>query len=585
MNNTLYIGAKCVPSFYIGSGGSSDWASGVPYEPLTVVTYNGSWYISKIAVPASTTAPAAGTYWAKVPGYLTELDTSFIEWAQEHIGDLETDVSGLDTRLNAAEGDITELKDDLSDIIDHQIIIKFDDTVTGNTMQEVSVNIPAGIYKLTVANISTSDTDKTYNRVMFYDADNGTAASCDLNRGLAINTTITFASKAVKAVFYAASDWASSNGDTFTYTDFKIWKDTPLNERLSIGESVAADLKSTIVRIEDFTENSALTNITSDFALQSGYIDKNNGNFIAYQYAESTGFLDIYIYADLYVSGEAPHPSNCLYAVYNSSHTFLGAYKNNTVETDYHFRLSDILALYPSAKYVRFSDITANSRHLIIKRMANMSDLVLRSLPWAGKKWVCIGDSLTEVNTRTTKHYYEYVQDLTGINVVNMGLSGSGYGAKNDIDGAFYQRILNTPTDADVITIFGSFNDTFTEIPLGTSADGGTSTLGGCMNTTLTNLFNIIPLANLGIVSPPPWANRTPSTADAVSYVELIEDVCKKWSIPYLDLFHSSQLRPWDSTFRQYAYTRDEGAGTHPDENGHKLLAPRFKGFLDTILL
>ena len=117
MNKTLYIGAKCVPSFYIGSGGSSAWASGVPYEPLTVVTYNGSWYISKIAVPASTTAPAAGTYWAKVPGYLTELDASFIEWAQEHIGDLETDVSGLDTRLDAAEDDIAELKDDLSDSV------------------------------------------------------------------------------------------------------------------------------------------------------------------------------------------------------------------------------------------------------------------------------------------------------------------------------------------------------------------------------------------------------------------------------------------------------------------------------------
>lgn len=109
MNKTLYIGAKCVPSFYIGSGGSSDWASGVPYEPLTVVTYNGSWYISKIAVPASTTAPAAGTYWAKVPGYLTELDASFIEWAQEHIGDLEEDVTQL-------QGDVTGLRDDNSEL-------------------------------------------------------------------------------------------------------------------------------------------------------------------------------------------------------------------------------------------------------------------------------------------------------------------------------------------------------------------------------------------------------------------------------------------------------------------------------------
>ena len=33
------------------------------------------------------------------------------------------------------------------------------------------------------------------------------------------------------------------------------------------------------------------------------------------------------------------------------------------------------------------------------------------SLRWAGLKWVAFGDSLTEHNNRTTKHYYDYVSD------------------------------------------------------------------------------------------------------------------------------------------------------------------------------
>ena len=32
------------------------------------------------------------------------------------------------------------------------------------------------------------------------------------------------------------------------------------------------------------------------------------------------------------------------------------------------------------------------------------------------------------------------------------------------------------------------------------------------------------------------------------------------------------------------AYSKDGGSGTHPDETGHKIIAPRFKGFLETLL-
>ena len=206
---------------------------------------------------------------------------------------------------------------------------------------------------------------------------------------------------------------------------------------------------------------------------------------------------------------------------------------------------------------------------------------------WSGKKWVVFGDSLTESNSRTTKHYFDYVADTTGITTYNMGNGGSGYIRKKDNGKAFYQRISDVPTDADVITIFGSFNDLGGGYALGTATDIGTDTVGGCINKTIDNLFAVIPTAVVGLVTPTPWVGQNPTTEpnSASQYVNLIKEICDKRSIPCLDLFHCSLLRPWDQAFRVSAYSKDDGNGVHPDETGHKLIAPRFKGFLETLLM
>ena len=205
---------------------------------------------------------------------------------------------------------------------------------------------------------------------------------------------------------------------------------------------------------------------------------------------------------------------------------------------------------------------------------------------WEGKKWVCVGDSLTAENIRTTKHYFDYVADETGITTVNMGVSGSGYARMADSNQAFYQRISSCPTDADVVTIFGSFNDLGAGLPIGSVDDTGTDTLAGCINSTITNLQTVIPLVNLGIVAPTPWDTTQPATSGTdYNYVEMIKAICERRSIPFLDLWRCSNLRPWDADFRELAYSKDGGSGTHPDESGHKLIAPRFKGFLETLLM
>ena len=214
---------------------------------------------------------------------------------------------------------------------------------------------------------------------------------------------------------------------------------------------------------------------------------------------------------------------------------------------------------------------------------------------WSAKKWAAVGDSLTERNLRSNMNYHDYVAEITGINVYNMGSSGTGYKRTEDENKAFYQRILNVPSDTDVVTIFGSGNDlnyaamgfnSFAEA-LGDPTDSGTSTICGCINKTIENLYSVLPTVQLGIVTPCPWQGNNPSdtTNPMALYSAAIVEICRLHGIPCLDLYHCSGMRPWDATFRSLCYSKDEGNGTHPDETGHKILAPHFKDFLNQLVL
>ena len=63
---TQYIGARYVPKIYDNpDDNTNNWKQGVEYEPLTMVSYAGGAYTSKVPVPASAANPAdAPQYWA-----------------------------------------------------------------------------------------------------------------------------------------------------------------------------------------------------------------------------------------------------------------------------------------------------------------------------------------------------------------------------------------------------------------------------------------------------------------------------------------------------------------------------------------
>lgn len=214
---------------------------------------------------------------------------------------------------------------------------------------------------------------------------------------------------------------------------------------------------------------------------------------------------------------------------------------------------------------------------------------------WAGKIWTVIGDSLSRAPSRTARHYHEYIAERTGITVVNLAQSEGGYYAKPG-DRTFRKQAELIPARSDVITVFGSGNDVQQiaagTIPLGSAADTEPSTVCGCVNITIGNIFARSPLANLGMILPTPWyktdgnTDWTPGNPGNVmeTYCAALTEICRRRSVPFLDLYHGSGLRPADPAFRAAAYSRDGGGGIHPDERGHILIAAKIRAFLDSLL-
>lgn len=212
---------------------------------------------------------------------------------------------------------------------------------------------------------------------------------------------------------------------------------------------------------------------------------------------------------------------------------------------------------------------------------------------YEGKKWVCIGDSLTEQNKATTKHYFDYIAEETGIEPINKGVGGTGYMRGYDNNNAFYQRVTEITDQCDVITIFGSGND----LPLvdanklGEITDTGTDTICGCINTTLDNLYKQYPTIPIGIISPSPWRNEPNMNAGCRMdrYSQKLKEICERRSIPFLDLYRCSSLRPWDDINREKCFYNDSslngnGGGVHPNELGHKILSTKIREFIKTLL-
>lgn len=215
-----------------------------------------------------------------------------------------------------------------------------------------------------------------------------------------------------------------------------------------------------------------------------------------------------------------------------------------------------------------------------------------------GLNWAAVGDSLTDVKTLNSdshgsKNYVDFVSESLKLNTTNNGVAGTGYIANNS--GAaktFVERIDEIPSDAELITIFGSFNDVYQGFEIGTiNDDKATNTLYGKLKEFYETLFAKRPDAIVGLITPIPWEMccRYNISSDkyekTIQYVTALLDIAKLYSIPVLNLFDESDMRPYDSVFRK-AYYRDNDDNVHPNQKGHeKYISPKVVDFIRKITM
>ena len=204
--------------------------------------------------------------------------------------------------------------------------------------------------------------------------------------------------------------------------------------------------------------------------------------------------------------------------------------------------------------------------------------------------WAVFGDSITEYNFRAKYHYFDYVAKDLSLNIINLGVSGTGYKEKEAKGIAFYQRIENDikDIDFDIFTIFGSFNDLGKGFTLGNITDTTSDTICGCMNMVIDIFRRVKPLNKIALVTPTIWRDgayfgkHNVTRQDLDNYVEALLQIAKKRRIPILDLYHNSGLDPNIDEVLKKFYNEDgiQDKGVHPNSLGHKFMYPVWREFI-----
>jgi lysophospholipase L1-like esterase len=195
--------------------------------------------------------------------------------------------------------------------------------------------------------------------------------------------------------------------------------------------------------------------------------------------------------------------------------------------------------------------------------------------PLSGLKWNVLGDSITAAPGKT-RNYHSIIGEQENIFVRNYGISGSRImvGSGGTAGSEMVNRYSSMDDDADIITCFGGINDMNNNLPLGTMSDRIKESFYGALNLLLSGLITKYLGKRIGFIAPLNYGNPSHEP-----YHTAIQEVCKYYSIPLLDL-HKDGLINTVITDAGTFYFSD---GLHPTEQGHDVLARKIRQFIMTL--
>ena len=271
----------------------------------------------------------------------------------------------------------------------------------------------------------------------------------------------------------------------------------------------------------------------------------------------------------------------------------------NKLEVKINGSVVDIFALcglYGETETVEVGNLSTYSMRTISTKecflngeKVKVNDTLLPQLlsRWVGKKWACIGDSLTEAHSsNTVKKYHDYINELIGVNNINYGISGSGF--ISTTHRPILGRIDSMESDVDLVTVFAGVNDyQYAGKQLGELGDTTNDTVYGSIYSVVQSLLNKYPTKTLAFITPIPKedcypANEKQNTSgfSIGDVAKAVIETCKLYSIPVLDLYHQSNLYPWLPASKSAYFKND---GLHPTEKGQEVIAHKILAFINSL--
>ena len=204
---------------------------------------------------------------------------------------------------------------------------------------------------------------------------------------------------------------------------------------------------------------------------------------------------------------------------------------------------------------------------------------------WDGKRWLCIGDSITtERGGYAEKSYASMVASNLGLQLTNIAVGG-----RQLTDALTWVTNLND-TDFDLVTIMMGTNDHVFQ--------GSLSNITTNFESVIRKIQERMPNAVIAYITPIKrvfFDNKgDESNVGADGYVvnhgtslsELVDAMkikCRELSIPCLDIY--DVLDPKLEHVRKTYFLKADGTdGTHPSVLGHaKFIAPRVNAFLESL--
>ncbi|MEA4969577.1 MAG: SGNH/GDSL hydrolase family protein [Candidatus Pelethousia sp.] len=224
----------------------------------------------------------------------------------------------------------------------------------------------------------------------------------------------------------------------------------------------------------------------------------------------------------------------------------------------------------------------------VIRRSEGVTrEEVVREAAFYGKRWLVIGDSISESNFHTQKNYHTYVSEWLHMEVVNVAASGTGFNYAFQGNGGWLSEMENYPVDIDIITIMGGLNDR--HYAVGAYGDETEHTFYGSLKLFFDKLIEKYPNTPIGVITSTPrlycWGER----GEYVEHINAVITMSGEYSLPVLDLYRSSGLRPWNEDNNKEYFSHidsttqrknETGDGVHLNDKGHLLVAYKVYDFM-----